>query len=350
MTRASAGLARAATAWAERGLLPDAWVRWGIRRMLAERLAELDRDPGATQRFVAGLADAPVAPSPDSANAQHYEVPPAFFRQVLGPRLKYSACLYPTGRESLAEAEEAMLALSCERAGLDDGMRVLDLGCGWGSLSLWIAERYPACRVLAVSNSKAQREHIQAERDRRGLRGVEVLTADANGFEPGGRFDRVLSVEMFEHLRNWPRMLSRIAGWLEPEGRLFLHFFSHERHAYPFETQGAGTWMARNFFTGGMMPSHGLLPSLDAELRVEAAWRIEGGHYARTCNDWLRQLDARREDALEVLRAAPDPIAAGLALSRWRLFFLACAELFAFGGGREWGVSHYRLAPRGEGV
>jgi cyclopropane-fatty-acyl-phospholipid synthase len=256
---------------------------------------------------------------------------------VLGPRRKYSAGLFEPG-DDLAAAEERMLALSCARAGIEDAMRVLDLGCGWGSLTLWLAERYPRARILAVSNSKAQREYVLGECARRGLDGVEVVTADVNRFEPAGRFDRVVSVEMFEHARNWERLLGRVARWLEPDGRLFLHVFCHRSTPYFFEAEGASDWMARHFFSGGMMPSADLLAGLERDLRVEEGWRVSGLHYARTAEAWLANLDAARERVLPILGSER-------AFGRWRLFFLACRELFAFRGGAEWHVLHARLAP-----
>jgi cyclopropane-fatty-acyl-phospholipid synthase len=349
-----AWIGRSVIDWAERGLLPDALVRLGIRRMLDERVQEQTRgDPEArlqAQRsFLAELRRAPLALVPDKANEQHYEVPASFFERVLGPRLKYSACLFEPGTTGLTRAEEAMLALTCRRAGLEDGMRVLDLGCGWGSLSLWIAERFPACRVLAVSNSKRQAEHIRRGCDALGTDRVRVVTADMNGFAPGERFDRVLSVEMFEHMRNWQLLLRRIASWLEPEGRLFVHHFGHREVAYPYEAASERDWMARHFFTGGIMPSDGMLLEFQDDLRVEERWRVGGEHYRRTCEAWLANLDGAREALLPVLAETYGAGQAARWLGRWRLFFLACAELFGYRGGDEWWVIHTRLAPGNQG-
>jgi len=324
----------------ERGLVPDAVVRAGIRSFLRRRLR--GEDEARTRAFVEEMGRSPVAVETAAANRQHYEVPPAFFLAVLGPRLKYSSCLYGDGAEDLPAAEEAMLALTAARAGLADGQEILDLGCGWGSMSLYAAERFPGSRVLGVSNSAPQREWILARARERGLRNLEIVTADVNGFDPGRRFDRVVSVEMFEHVRNHGTLLRRIAGWLRPGGRLFVHVFCHARFAYPFETEGEDNWMGRHFFTGGIMPSEDLLPALDRDLVVEERWRVDGRHYARTSEDWLRNLDARRGEALAAL-AGPD---AHLRLRRWRIFFMACAELFAFRGGTEWFVAHYRFRAR----
>ena len=336
---------------AERGRLPDSLLRYGIRRLLRERLREVapayDADPaGALGAWMESMRSADIALHTDKANEQHYEVPAAFYRLVLGRHLKYSSALYEHGTHSLDEAEAAMLARTCERADLHDGQQVLELGCGWGSLTLWMAEHYPQSRILAVSNSASQREHILARAAERGLSNLEVLTRDVNAFETERRFDRVVSVEMFEHVRNWERLLGRVRGWLaDDDARVFLHVFSHRKYAYPFETEGRNDWMGRYFFTGGMMPSHGMLAALDTPFAVEQDWEVDGTHYARTSEDWLRNLDARKEEAMQVLAATYGAADAALWFHRWRMFFLACAELFGFRRGTEWQVSHYRLRP-----
>jgi cyclopropane-fatty-acyl-phospholipid synthase len=348
----------------ERGLVPDRLVRHGIRRLLGERLREqrsaFQPDPAAAlERWVACMRSGPVAAVPERANEQHYELPPRFFELVLGPHLKYSSALFeqpeddPTGLErvGLGAAEEAMLALTCERAGLrvDVPQRVLELGCGWGSLTLWMAARYPRSSILAVSNSAPQREHVLARAAERGLDNVEVVTRDMNVFDTDRRFDRIVSVEMFEHMRNWERLLGRASRWLEPDGRLFLHVFAHRDYAYPFEVRGDSDWMSELFFTGGMMPSHGLLDHLDQPFEVEQRWAVSGQHYARTAEAWLANLDARRDEVLEVLRGTYGD-QSGTWLRRWRVFFLSCAELFGYRGGDEWLVSHNRLRLRGGGA
>jgi cyclopropane-fatty-acyl-phospholipid synthase len=336
---------------AEAGLVPDPLVRIGIRSMLRRRLREIASEDceaaaEAASAFRESLRSSPVALVPDLANQQHYEVPPGFFEHVLGARLKYSCGLWSEGIRGLDEAEEAMLALTCERAEVADGMRVLDLGCGWGSLSLWVAERYPRCRVLAVSNSKPQREFILDRSERLGLANVEVVTADVNGFEPEGRFDRVLSVEMFEHVRNHELLLSRIASWLEPGGRLFVHHFAHREVAYPYEDAGEDDWMARYFFSGGIMPSDDLLLHCQSDLVVLDRWRVNGAHYQKTSEAWLARQDARRDALLPVLADTYGTGQERLWFQRWRLFFLACAELFGYRNGNEWWVTHLLMAPR----
>ena len=327
--------------WVERGLVPDAWVRWGIRRLLRERLAECSR--ASTEAFVASLGAAPIALLPELANDQHYEIPPAFFREVLGPRLKYSACEFPPGITRLGEAERCMLTTTTARADVRPGMRVLDLGCGWGSLSLWLAEFVADLEIVAVSNSKAQREWILGEARRRGLPGVRVVTADMNEFEPSERFDRVVSVEMFEHMRGWPKLLGRIRDWLLPEGRAFLHVFCHREHAYPYEVRSASDWMSRHFFSGGMMPSADLIERFDADLAVEQRWEVSGTHYRDTAEAWLANLDERRDAVWAIFAQTYGEADAARWVQRWRLFFMACAELFGYANGREWFVSQYRL-------
>lgn len=336
---------------AEAGLVPEAALRWGIRLLVGRRLRTLGRawGEGALQRLVAELAEEPIAPDPEAANRQHYAVPPAFFRGVLGPRLKYSACYWPEGVEALADAEAAALDRVCRRAGIEAGQRVLDLGCGWGALSLWVASRYPGTRVTAVSHSSAQGRFIRERAGERGLGDrVRFVEADVSDFRPPPEsFDRVVSVEMFEHLRDHGRLTARVARWLRPDGRLFVHVFSHRRYAYRFTGEGAGAWMGRHFFTGGLMPSHDLLPAAARGLELERDWWTDGTHYARTAEAWHRNLTAAGDEAARVLARAGDRDPE-LAVRRWRIFFLAVAELFGYREGREWGVSHYRFRPVGD--
>jgi cyclopropane-fatty-acyl-phospholipid synthase len=336
----------------EKGISTDGLIRLGIRRLLAKRLADAAPGPDLTRAaavdaFAAEMRRGPVAPVPEKANEQHYEVPPEFFELVLGPARKYSSCYWLEGAGSLAGAETAALEITATRAGIEDGMSILELGCGWGSLSLFLAERFPGCRITAVSNSNDQRRTIERSCAVRGLTNLRVVTADMNDFEIEERFDRVVSLEMFEHMRNWEELLGRIAWWLNADGKLFLHSFCHRDLAYPFETEGAANWMGKHFFTGGIMPAADLIDRFDRDLMVTDRWTWNGLHYARTCEAWLANMDRHRDEILGLFRQCYGPATAATWFRRWRVFFLACAELFAFRDGGEWMVAHYLLGRRG---
>lgn len=347
----STGRSALALRWAERGLLPDFAIRLGIRHLLRQRLHELrlgDCESAAalTQRFVAGLRDAPLAPLPEKANEQHYELPPALFAAMLGPRRKYSSCCWPDGVETLAEAEEAALAETCARARLEDGQDVLELGCGWGSLSLWMAARYPNSRIVAVSNSAPQRRFIEAEAQAAGLGNLEVLTRDFNEFQTERRFDRIVSVEMFEHLRNWPRAFEQVAGWLKHEGLFFMHVFVHREAPYAFEVRDESDWMSRHFFSGGMMPSDDLALHCQDALALQQRWRWDGRHYQRTAAAWLERLDARRAELMPTFVEVYGARNAAMWWQRWRIFLMSVEELFGYEHGQQWWVSHYLFSRR----
>jgi cyclopropane-fatty-acyl-phospholipid synthase len=337
--------------WIEQGLVPDSVIRAGIRRLLRQRLAEIKADDGAaaaelSDAFVAGLRQAPVAVLPDKANEQHYEVPAGFFAQVLGQHRKYSSCWWPDGIDTLDLAEAAALGATCQRAELSDGQDILELGCGWGSLTLWMAERYPASRVTAVSNSHSQRAHIEAEASRRSLSNVRVITRDMNSFDSAEHFDRIVSVEMFEHMRNWPEMFRRLRGWLKPRGRFFMHVFAHRTTPYLFVERNASDWMSRHFFAGGMMPGDDLALHFQDDLRIVRRWRWDGSHYERTANAWLANLDARRASVWTILEQTYGREHAAQWWMRWRIFFMSCAELFGYANGQQWWVSHYLFERR----
>lgn len=331
----------------ERGLVPEIWTRAAIRQLCRQRLRELARQPAGMPAELD--EDGPIAIETRAANEQHYELPPEFFQLVLGPRRKYSCCYFTEWSTRLDQAEDAALAVTCQRAELRDGQRILELGCGWGSLSLWMAECYPNSSIVAVSNSTPQRLFIEAEVRKRGLDNLQVVTADINDFSwRPADFERVVSVEMFEHVRNHRRLFQRIAHWLRPDGKLFVHVFCHRAATYPFETEGAGNWMGRYFFTGGIMPSAQRMTEYPDLFQVEAHNIWLGGQYQRTAEAWLQNLRGHRDRILPILAATYGSQAAPRWYRRWRMFFQAVAETFGFDGGREWFVSHYLLRPTGQ--
>jgi cyclopropane-fatty-acyl-phospholipid synthase len=338
-------LVAAAIGAAERLPLPDSLTLAGIDALVGRTRRRLSNDPVPDGKFAAAMAGYAVAEHADAANRQHYELPPEFFALVLGPHRKYSCCLYETGSEPLAEAELAALEETLRHADLKDGQRILELGCGWGSLSMLMAERFPHSRILAVSNSQPQRNYITGAAAARGLANLEVVTADMNAFVPNERYDRIVSVEMFEHMSNWPMLLDRVRSWLGADGLFFMHVFTHRKAAYRFDSANDADWIARHFFTGGIMPSHGLIHQFPDIFTIETEWRWDGTHYRNTALAWLANFDANIA-AIDDILIDVYGAEAGLWRRRWRLFFLATAGLFGHAEGREWGVSHYLLRPR----
>ena len=328
---------------AERVPLPDTIIRAAIHRLCSRTAMRLSECNAKTDGLFADeMAARAIAEFTDEANAQHYEVPAAFFAKVLGPNRKYSSCFYKEPASTLQEAEEEALRQTVEHAELADGQQILELGCGWGSLSLSMARQFPHAQVTAVSNSNSQREYIEGEAAKRGLGNLRVITCDMNRFDIEQRFDRIVSVEMFEHMMNWRDLLIRVRSWLKPGGRFFMHIFTHRSGAYLFDRADGEDWIAQHFFTGGVMPSHHLIRQYADLFAVEKEWRWSGVHYQRTAADWLANFDLRREEIEEVLHHVYGS-ETGLWMRRWRWFFLATSGLFGYANGSEWGVSHYRM-------
>ena len=331
---------------AERGFVPDWAVRAGIRTLLRRRIRTLDASAGAdraayVEEVSAQLRRHAIAEATQDANRQHYELPAEFFTHMLGPRMKYSSCYFSDQRKTLDEAESDMLDLTCRRADILDGMAILELGCGWGSLTLWMAEQYPTADITAVTNSGSQADYVRMRARNAGVQDrVKVVESDINAFSTDLAFDRIVSVEMFEHVRNYQRLFERLHTWLRPEGKLFVHIFSHRSLPYVFETEGEENWMGRYFFTGGTMPSHDLLPRFAEELLLSESWRVNGLHYTWTLESWLDNLDHSRSDVIGRLEEFYGAREARVWFYRWRMFLMACSELFAFRGGEEWGLSH----------
>ncbi|MEW4489946.1 cyclopropane-fatty-acyl-phospholipid synthase family protein [Thalassoglobus sp. JC818] len=340
-----AGITKSVLSAAEYGWISDQLIRLGIRSLLSKRLQKMhssgNEDESPQTTFLQECASSPIALATEEANDQHYEVPAEFFQYVLGPHLKYSCCHWEDGATSLRQAEESALSISCQRAELKDGHSILDLGCGWGSLSLWMAERFPKSQVTAVSNSSSQKRFIESQAKARGLENIKVMTEDINNFAPHDRFDRVVSVEMFEHVRNHRELFRRIHHWLKPDGLLFVHVFAHKQQSYFFEDQGPQDWMTRFFFSGGMMPSEDLFLNYQDDLKLMNRWSWNGRNYEKTSNAWLQSMDENKGHILSIFDEAYGKEQSRIWFQRWRIFFMACAELFGYRDGNEWKVCHY---------
>jgi cyclopropane-fatty-acyl-phospholipid synthase len=328
----------------ERGWVPDYLIRTGIRQLLRKRLSDEKNNFNKKDHFnsfVGTLCSRPIAVDTSKANDQHYELPPSFFNLILGKYNKYSSCYWGDGATSLDEAEASSLKITCERAELSDDMDILELGCGWGSLSLWIAEKYPNSRVTSISNSNQQREFINRAAKLKNLNNLTVVTCDMNSFNAETKFDRVVSVEMFEHMQNYERLMENISSWLKINGKLFVHIFCHQRFAYFFSTEGSDNWMGRYFFTGGLMPSEDLLLKFQKNISLDNQWRWNGCHYKLTSNAWLKNMDREKINILPILEKVYGRNERNIWFQRWRIFFMACAELFGYNSGNQWLVAHY---------
>ncbi len=330
----------------EQGLVPDSLIRHGIRNLLRQRLESIDsQDVESTSRrirtILRGMHDSPIAELPHKANEQHYEIPSRFFRATLGKQMKYSCANWGGGVESLDEAESRAMEITCERAQIEDGMDILELGCGWGSLTLYMARRYPNSRIVALSNSRSQGDSIRNAANACKYRNVEVLTKDMNRFSSTARFDRIVSVEMFEHMRNWHLLFERVSDWLKTEGLFFMHIFAHQNTPYLFEDSDGDDWMSRHFFSGGIMPSLDLPLFIQRHLLISDRWSWDGKHYEKTCNAWLKNMDSNRNELWPLFEETYGGDFAKTWWMRWRIFFMACAELFAYQNGQEWVVGHY---------
>ena len=333
---------------AEKGFVPDFLIKIGIEKLCNERLnwcksLGVENLQKHNNTWISKLKNSPIALVPEKANEQHYEVPPEFFEIVLGKHLKYSCGLWENNNINLDQSERDMLEKYIHRAELKDSLKILELGCGWGSLTLFMAKKFPKAQITAVSNSNDQRKFIQNKCKKMGFENVDVITCDMNDFHTDKKFDRVVSIEMFEHMRNYKVLLKKISNWLNDTGKLFVHIFSHNSIVYPYEDKGPGDWMSREFFSGGLMPSHELLLNFQDDLKIEKHWKVSGMHYSLTSYAWLDQMDLNKSSIINIFEKAYGKNQSKIWFQRWRIFFLSCAVMFSIKSGTEWGVSHYRF-------
>ena len=336
--------------YAEKGYLPDSLIRLGIRKLCKERTNSFDKNCEKHQKkqneWIELLKNSPIAILPEKANEQHYEVPPPFFTLVLGKNLKYSSGFWEKDTISLDESEDLMLDKTIQAAEINDGMKILELGCGWGSLTFAMAKKYKNSEILAVSNSKDQRTFIEKKCENEKIGNIKIKTVDMNNFNPEEKFDRIISVEMFEHMRNYQLLLRKIDNWLNKNGKLFIHIFSHRTNSYPFEDETNKDWMAREFFSGGQMPAHDLLLNFQDDLIIDKIWRYSGKHYSKTSYFWLKNMDKSKSDIIKLFDDVYGNSLSNIWFQRWRIFFMSCEELFGYNDGNEWGVSHYLFKKR----
>jgi cyclopropane-fatty-acyl-phospholipid synthase len=330
----------------EKDRVPDFLIRRGIRQLLDQRLREENKGSAEAQQehfmqLVRELESSDVAVNTKDANEQHYEVPTRFYQYCLGKHLKYSSGYWKPGVTDIDTSERDMLELTCQRAQLGNDMDVLELGCGWGSLSLFMSEKFPGSRFTVVSNSRTQKTYIDEQAEKRGIKNLTVITADMNVFTIDRQFDRVVSVEMFEHMRNYKKLMAKVAGFLKQGGRLFVHIFTHKEHAYKFEVKDETDWMSKYFFTGGIMPSDHLLLYFNDHFAIKEHWRVSGMHYHKTSEAWLRNMDRHRKEIMPLFEETYGKEHALKWWVYWRIFYMACAELWGYNNGNEWMVSHY---------
>lgn len=335
----------------EKNLIPDLLIRWVIRQNCKKRLRDetvndLEQQQEKFMQFVAALKRKPIAEETKAANEQHYEVPTEFFKYVLGQKLKYSSAYFKPGVSTLDQAEDDMLAKTVERAELSNGQHILECGCGWGSLTLYMAKKFPDSTITAVSNSRTQKKFIDQCAKERGISNLEVITADMNEFRANKKYDRIVSVEMFEHMRNYQSLLQKLSTFLHPDGKMFIHIFTHRELGYFYEVKDESDWMSKYFFTGGVMPSDHLLLYFSDHFKINNHWRVNGIHYSKTSEAWLQNMDKNKMHIMPLFEQTYGKENALKWWVYWRIFFMACAELWKFRGGNEWFVSHYLFESR----
>ena len=333
-----------------RGLIPDWILRRGVRSQGKERLNMMNKVDSTKEysKFINEASTGNIAVNTDDANNQHYEVDSEFFKYCLGKNLKYSCCFWDENTLDLDAAEDNMLEIYSQRAQITDGMSILDIGCGWGSLSLFLAQKYPKSEITGVSNSSSQKIFIDSVASERNISNLNIITRDINDFRAEEKYDRILSIEMFEHTKNTKKLMNLINDWLNPNGLFFMHVFAHKENPYYFDRDQKNAWMAKYFFTGGMMPNHNLFKDLKSNLEYQKSWILSGEHYERTSNAWLDKMDQNKSKILSLFERSNGSSVAKRKFHFWRLFYIACAEIFGYDNGNEWVVSHHLFKKSGK--
>ena len=333
-----------------RGLIPDWILRRGVRSQGKERLNMMNKVDSTKEysKFINEASTGNIAVNTDDANNHHYEVDSEFFKYCLGKNLKYSCCFWDENTLDLDAAEDNMLEIYSKRAEITDGMNILDIGCGWGSLSLFLAQKYPKSEITGVSNSSSQKIFIDSVASERNISNLNIITRDINDFRTEEKYDRILSIEMFEHTKNTKKLMNLINDWLNPNGLFFMHVFAHKENPYYFDRDQKNAWMAKYFFTGGMMPNHNLFKDLKSNLEYQKSWILSGEHYERTSNAWLDKMDQNKSKILSLFERSNSSSVAKRKFHFWRLFYIACAEIFGYDNGNEWVVSHHLFKKSGK--